>query len=141
MSVGSEEKIICYKSVRVQVIILITWILTDTRKSKNYQKKIKFGWKLEISIGRIIMIPRKRNVYLWKCEANFFTTPACTCTAGSKVIQSSHNPGFICWKHMQMQISCKPVVQACKDFEILMFTSKGEQIDFKFLFIQFRLVK
>ena len=42
---------------------------------------------------------------------------------------------------MQMQISCKPVVQACKDFEILMFTSKGEQIDFKFLFIQFRLVK
>ena len=67
MSVGSEEKIICYKSVRVQVIILITWILTDTRKSKNYQKKIKFGWKLEISIGRIIMIPRKRNVYLWKC--------------------------------------------------------------------------
>ena len=45
-SVGSEEKIICHKSVRVHVFILITWILTDTRKSKNIQKKIKFGWKI-----------------------------------------------------------------------------------------------
>ena len=46
MSVGSEEKIICHKSVRVHVINLMTWILTDTRKSKNIQKKIKFGWKI-----------------------------------------------------------------------------------------------
>ena len=45
------------------------------------------------------------------------------------------NPGFICWKHMQ--ISSKPVVQAWDDFEILMQTSKGEQINVKFLFIQF----
>ena len=34
-----------------------------------------------------------------------------------------------------MQISSKPVVQACDEFETLMHTSKGEQIYFKFLFI------
>ena len=38
---------------------------------------------------------------------------------------------------MHMQISYKPVVQACDDFEIFMHTSKGEQINIKFLFIQF----
>ena len=43
--------------------------------------------------------------------------------------------GFICWNHMQ--IPSKPVDQAKDDFEILMHTSKGEQINFKFLFIQF----
>ena len=32
-----------------------------------------------------------------------------------------------------MQISYKPVVQACHDFKILMHTSKGEEINFKFL--------
>ena len=37
---GSEEKIICHTSARFHVIILITWILTDTRRSKNIQKKI-----------------------------------------------------------------------------------------------------
>ena len=36
--------------------------------------------------------------------------------------------GFMCWKHMQ--ICSKPVVQACDDFQILMHTSKGEQINF-----------
>ena len=36
-----------------------------------------------------------------------------------------------------MQIPSKPVVQACDDFEILKHTSKGEQRNFKFLFIQF----
>ena len=36
-----------------------------------------------------------------------------------------------------MQISSKPVIQACNDFKILMHTSKGEQINFTFLFIQF----
>ena len=46
MSVESEEKIIRLKSVRVHVIILIPWISTDTRKSKNIRKKIKFGWKI-----------------------------------------------------------------------------------------------
>ena len=30
-----------------------------------------------------------------------------------------------------MQISNKPVVQACHDFKILMHTSKGEEINFK----------
>ena len=48
MSVGSEEKIMCHTSVRVHVIILITWLLTNTRKSKNIQNKKKFGWKIRI---------------------------------------------------------------------------------------------
>ena len=72
-----------------------------------------------------------------KVKQTFFTTPACTCMARSKVIRRSHNPGFICCKHMHMHISYKPVVQESDDFEILMHTSKGEQINFKFLFIQF----
>ena len=38
---GSEEKIIFHTSGRFHVIILITWILTDTRRSKNIQKKRK----------------------------------------------------------------------------------------------------
>ena len=38
-----------------------------------------------------------------------------------------------------MQISQKPVVQACDDFEILTYTSKGEQINFKFFFIYIAL--
>ena len=40
-----------------------------------------------------------------------------------------------------MQISYKPEVQACNEFEILMHTLKGKQMNFKFLFIQFRLVR
>ena len=43
--------------------------------------------------------------------------------------------------HTHMQISYKAVVQACRDFKILMHTSKGEEINFKFLFIQFRFVR
>ena len=41
----SEEKIMCYTSARFPVIILITWILTDTRRF-NLQRKRKFGWKI-----------------------------------------------------------------------------------------------
>ena len=48
MSVESEEKVMCLTSVRVHVLILITWILTDTRKSKNIQEKINFGRKIRI---------------------------------------------------------------------------------------------
>ena len=44
--------------------------------------------------------------------------PVPQCTTHSKVICGGHNPSFICWKHMHMQISFKPVVQACDDFEI-----------------------
>ena len=33
-------------SARFDVIILITWILTDTRRSKNIQKNVKFVWKI-----------------------------------------------------------------------------------------------
>ena len=36
-----------------------------------------------------------------------------------------------------MQISSKPVVQGWDDFVILMYTSKGEQTNFEFPFIQF----
>ena len=38
---------------------------------------------------------------------------------------------------MHMQISVKLVAEACDDFKILTHTSKGEQINFKFVFIQF----
>ena len=34
--------------------------------------------------------------------------------------------------HTCMQISYKPVVQACHDFKILIHISKGEEINFKF---------
>ena len=47
---GSEEKIMCHTSARFHVILFITWILTDTKGSKNkiIQKKRKFGWKIRI---------------------------------------------------------------------------------------------
>ena len=35
---GSEEKIMCHTSARFHVIILIRWILTDTKRSKKIQK-------------------------------------------------------------------------------------------------------
>ena len=60
---GSEEKLMCHTSAIFHVIILITWILTDTRRSNNIQKKIKFGWKIDFSIGQIHKILRKRSVY------------------------------------------------------------------------------
>ena len=41
MSGGSEEKIMCHTSGRFYAIILINWNLTDTRRSKNIQKKRK----------------------------------------------------------------------------------------------------
>ena len=47
------------------------------------------------------------------------------------------------WFYMlktHLQISYKPVAQACHDFKIFMH-SKGKEINFKFLFIQFRFVK
>ena len=42
---GSEEKM-CHTSARSHVIILITWILTDTRRSKNIQKNVNCFWKI-----------------------------------------------------------------------------------------------
>ena len=47
---GSEEKIIYQTSARFHVTILITWILTDARRSKKIQKKIKFDWKIRIQL-------------------------------------------------------------------------------------------
>ena len=60
---GSEEKLMCHTSTTFHVIILITWILTDTRRSNNIQKKIKFGWKINFSRGQIHKILWKRSVY------------------------------------------------------------------------------
>ena len=45
---GSERKIMCHRSTRFHVIILITWILTDTGRSRNIQKKVKFDWNIKI---------------------------------------------------------------------------------------------
>ena len=81
----------CHTSVRSHVIILVTWILTDTRKSKNIRKKIKFGWKIRIQL-------RPDNQDSWKkgmCTNEKAGQTACTSTARGKVIRSSHNPGFI----------------------------------------------
>ena len=81
----------CHTSVRSHVIILVTWILTDTRKSKNIPKKIKFGWKIRIQL-------RPDNQDSWKkemCTNEKAGQTACTCTACGKVIRRSHNPGFI----------------------------------------------
>ena len=76
-----------------------------------------------------------------KLSKLFYNTCLYLYRTTSKVIWSSHNPGFRHWKHTHMQISSKPVVQACDDLEIWMHTSKGEQIHFKLLFIQFRFVR
>ena len=35
---GSEEKLMCHTSARFHVIMLITRILTNTRRSKNIKK-------------------------------------------------------------------------------------------------------
>ena len=48
---------------RFDVVILITLILTDSRRSKNIQKNLKFLEKLEVSIGQINKILRKRSLY------------------------------------------------------------------------------
>ena len=122
------------------LVFAINWIyweleLLQHLNMKLFKRKENLVEKLEFSIGLINKILRKRDVYQWKSSANFFTTPACIFMAHSKVIQSSHNPRFKCWKHMQ--IPSKHVVQVWDDFEIFMHTSKGEQINFKFLFIQF----
>ena len=50
MLVGSEEKIMYQTSVRFHVIILVTWISTDTR-SKSIQKNVKFVWKIRTQHG------------------------------------------------------------------------------------------
>ena len=38
----------CHTSARFHVTILITWILTYTKRSKNIQKRRKFYWKSRI---------------------------------------------------------------------------------------------
>ena len=45
MSLGSQEKVMCHTSAGVHLIILITWILTDAKESKNIQKKEKIWLK------------------------------------------------------------------------------------------------
>ena len=99
-------------SARFHVVILITWIFTDTRRSKNIQKNVKFVWKI-----RTQHRPNRQGKKL----SNLLT-------------------GFICWKHTHI---FKFLINlwfkhACYDFKILMHTSKGEEINFKFQVIQFR---
>ena len=50
-------------SARFDVIILITWILTDTRRSKNIQKNVNFVGKIRTQQRLNNKILRKRNVY------------------------------------------------------------------------------
>ena len=49
-------------SARVHVIILITWILIDTSRSKNIQKNVKFVWK-----NRTQRRPNKQDSLKKKC--------------------------------------------------------------------------
>ena len=49
-------------SARVHVIILITWILIDTRRSKNIHKNVKFVWK-----NRTQRRPNKQDSLKKKC--------------------------------------------------------------------------
>ena len=48
---------------------------------------------------------------------------------------------FMLKTHTHMQMSYKPVFHVCHDFKSLMHTSKGEEIKFEFLLIQFRFVR
>ena len=48
MLVRSEEKIMYQTSAGFHEIVLITWVLTDTRRSKNIQKNLKFVWEIKI---------------------------------------------------------------------------------------------
>ena len=50
-------------STRFDVIILITLVLTDTRRSKNIQKNVKFVWKI-----RTQHRPNKQDSQKKKCE-------------------------------------------------------------------------
>ena len=50
-------------SARFDVILLITWILTDTRRSKNIQKNVNFVGKIRNQQRLNNKILRKRNVY------------------------------------------------------------------------------
>ena len=70
MSVGSVEKIKYQTSARFHVIILITWILIDTRRSKNIQKNVKFVWK--IRVGQINKILRKKMSIMKRAKQPFY---------------------------------------------------------------------
>ena len=52
----------CQTSARFDVIILITWILSDTRRFKNIQKNVNFVWKL-----RTQHRPNKQDSSIKRC--------------------------------------------------------------------------
>ena len=60
---GSEEKI----------VPLITWILTDIRRSKNIEKTVKFGWRIQHKPDKedsekkkyVLMKTNKFQVYIY----------------------------------------------------------------------------
>ena len=97
----------------------MNWLI-DTRRSKNIQKNVKFVWK--IRIGQINKILRKKMSIMKRAKQPFYQ--------------------FYMFKtHTHMQISYNSVVQACHDFKIMMHTSKREETNFKFMFIQCRFVR
>ena len=60
---GSEEKMVCLCISKISCCyLIITWMLTYIRVSKNIQKKIKFGWKIRIQHG-----PDKQDSSKKKC--------------------------------------------------------------------------
>ena len=99
-------------SARFDVIIINTWILTDTRRSKNIKKNIKFVWKT-----RTQHRPNKQDSYLKK----------------RLLMKKAKQPFYRFYMlktHTDIQISYKPVVQASLDFKILMHTSKRRRKKF-----------
>ena len=75
----------CHTSARFDEIILITRILTDTRRS-NVKKNVKIWLKNQNSAqaGQTKFLEKEKCTNE-KAEQTFFTTPACTYTACSKV--------------------------------------------------------
>ena len=61
----------CHISARFDVIILITRIFTDTRRSNTIKKIINLGEKLEFRTGWINRILRRRNVKMKKLSKLF----------------------------------------------------------------------
>ena len=133
----------CHTSARFDVIILITRTLNDTRRSKTIKKIIKYGWKIRIPQHRL----DKHNSQKKKC-----------------VLMKKRNKRFL--QHLPV-----PIRHAVKSFEVVIIPvlynentwtcrfpvnlqfkpvmtlkfwcppSKGEQINFMFLYIQFKLVR
>ena len=91
--------------------------------------------KLEFNVGRINKILSKRNVNQWKSWENFLQYPPVPVRHIFEVftilglLLKTHTHADFLWH----------VVPVCHDFKTSMHTSKRGQINFTFLFIQFRV--